>query len=318
MKKIIFVFSTLLPLLCFCNYALAATSESCAVCTLLIRGLSTSCPIAGCTDEQIILVMNNMTTKFPTLQASIAKDLVNSYGAQIAYLYNLGYSESAICEEIKICDSEGGGSGSDCCAGCVDTDWGSTSNDGYESRQIASCTSCVCSYTTEYRCAEDWHGSTTDGESGCYECGGLVHDFNGTPLSGVEFYDMNGQIISKSDENGDFGLMCTEGIYIVSSPNKLSSRIMLTNSIDASLTQHQILLSNNMDLELCNNASEYLAGYYCSGVLHIPCPESSDGAPVTSSGITRAQEHACYVPANTPIPDAYGTFKYVSDCHYTE
>lgn len=63
----------------------------------------------------------------------------------------------------------GGASG---CTNCDSTDWAATGTAGYESKINAACMILTgqCTKTTEYRCAETYYGTSTDGKTGCTRC----------------------------------------------------------------------------------------------------------------------------------------------------
>lgn len=205
----------------------------------------------------------------------------------------------------------------DCCQGCTSTDWYSTGNTGYEQRDNASCSSCKCSVVSEYRCGDGWRGITTDGKTGCHQCGGNLRDINGTPIENVEIYNILGALISTSGTNGEFGIECTSGIYVLNINGGVSSKLVMGEISAPDFSGPIFPLSNNIQITLCTSSLEHDKGYYCMGQIQMACPASPDGAPTTSDGKTRTTNHPCYIPAGTTISDYSGTFEFTSNCHYS-
>lgn len=57
------------------------------------------------------------------------------------------------------------------CTDCTsDTNWTNAATTGYQKKTTATCNAGVCTKTTEYRCAQGYWGSSTNGTSGCTEC----------------------------------------------------------------------------------------------------------------------------------------------------
>lgn len=77
----------------------------------------------------------------------------------------------------------------DCSSGCPDCETSSWSNHstGYQKRTVANCNTltCICSKKTEYRCAEGYYGSSTNGTSGCIKCPSL-DGISGNSASGTQ------------------------------------------------------------------------------------------------------------------------------------
>lgn len=203
-----------------------------------------------------------------------------------------------------------------CCENCKTSDWYSTGKTGYQRRDVyTGCVSCKCSYETEYRCGDGWRGNTTDGETGCYPCGGFVRDINGQPIKNAKFYNVLGELVATTGETGEFGMECeteSTGIHIMQYDG-VSSKLIFTQSFIPEIQGPQFLISNEIEITTCTQSLEHWDGYYCVGIIQMQCPASADGAPVASG----TMGNSCYIPAGTPISDETGTFEYTSDCHYT-
>lgn len=192
---------------------------------------------------------------------------------------------------------------------------------GYQSRQAATCNTatCECSWETEYRCSPDYAGFTSDGQTGCYACGGFLYDINDMPLGGVNIYNIDGQLLFTSATGGEFGIDCNSGIYILV-VNGLSAKAVFGDAAYIDKLPDEApayILSNNMKINLCESG-QYLQGYFCSNGIHLQCPADTGGADVTSNPLsTRALKHACYIPTGAGASDDTGMYIYTADCHYS-
>lgn len=224
------------------------------------------------------------------------------------------------------CSSGGGGCTVLPCSACQTSAWTEISP-GYESRQSGgtcsgnSCTSNgTCSgQITEYRCADGYIGSTTNGTSGCYLCGsgccGFVRDQLGL-MAGVNILIKGTQTGTISDLNGFFSLAkCDAG-------NVLQFAYIGYARQDITVTSSNI---HNMNITMTEDLGDGACaeGYYMDwSTGHSKCircpsqggiagtiPASNDGA--LSNGITN-----CYLPRGSTVQDLNGTFQYTSNCYY--
>ena len=98
----------------------------------------------------------------------------NAFGATSVSKCCSGNSCSSVyIEGCKSCLSDlDCNSGTSGCTDCDSTDWAPTGTAGYESRINAICMILTgkCTKTPQYRCADSYYGTTTDGTSGCTPC----------------------------------------------------------------------------------------------------------------------------------------------------
>lgn len=80
-----------------------------------------------------------------------------------------------------------------------------------------------------------------------------------------------------------------------------------------SYTCKAVEVTNQPELEYGCAANYYTtAASPSASMTCLPCPSSGKSA-IGNTAIT-----GCYVPANTPLRDSTGTYKYTSDCHYSK
>ena len=103
------------------------------------------------------------------------------------------------------------------CSNCTSGSW-TAGNTGYQQRTKKTCntSTCVCSSSTEYRCASGYYGSSSNGTSGCTRCpssGGVY----GTSAAGstaiTSCYLPSGTTVSFSDSTGSGTAKYTSNCY---------------------------------------------------------------------------------------------------------
>lgn len=221
--------------------------------------------------------------------------------------------------------SSGGGETCTSCPDCTTTSW-SEIKPGYESRVVASCdkSTCKCSKTTEYRCADGYVGETTDGETGCFStqcpennCCGIVRDTTNWGVIGASVVvksQIDGRIYGVvTDVDGRFQLStCKPG-------DKISFLYI-------GLVRQDFIVSNPyMEVTLEDDHGEIScdAGYYmdwstgASKCIKCPSYEGVEGQiPANNTHTYENDITYCYLPAGSSFSDDKGKYEYTSNCYY--
>lgn len=189
-----------------CGHAYAASDNNCDLCKALLSQVERECLIAmNCSNEQIIIIMEGAADMLPAVMANQARMMIETYGLSMAQLYNLGHDVNSICEDLALCDSGGGTDPCPECVNCNTTDW-LPSSAGYQARIYEAVCNCgVCETKTEYRCADGYYGSSTNGSSGCTRCPALGGVYgNSSPGSKYVTSCYIPADVSISDGSGEF------------------------------------------------------------------------------------------------------------------
>lgn len=257
-----------------------------------------------CTENTVIVVKDSAQLT--------AKGIISPNGANIITLKD-GQNPDPSCNGT--------------CTGCGTTDFEDiVGQPGYQRRGMGSCNyaTCVCSWTYEYRCADGYHGQSTDGQTGCYPCGGFIKNIAGTGLGGAKIYDVEGRLVAQSTSpNGEFGMACESALlslYVVNYEDQSGKIFLVAPGTTPSVIPvgaKVIELSNNMQITLCTQNIETTSGYYCAGNIYMPCPADENEMPVTSDLGNNAGVSGCYVPSSATKKDSKGTYNYSQNCHYS-
>lgn len=260
--------------------------------------------ISSCSENMMILVRD---------PDQISAKAVISPNKQTLVTLNDGYGPDPSCD------------GS--CPGCTTTDFEDIAGfPGYQKRGIGSCNhaTCVCSWTYEYRCAAGYHGQTTDGQTGCYACGGFIRDITGTGLGGAKIYDIEGKLVSQSTSpNGEFGISCESALlslYVINYNNQSGKLLLVapgTTPSEIPVGAKVIEMSNDIQITLCTQDVTTDAGYYCAGNIYMICPADENGMPVTSDSGNDRGVTGCYVSSSATKSDSKGIYSYSQNCHYS-
>lgn len=185
MKKTFFILLLISVTPFLGDSAYASLSSDCDLCKALLGQVDKECMVAmNCSDEQIIAIMEDTASMLPAMMANQARILIETYGYAMSQLYNIGHDVDTVCKELALCSSGGGTEPCPDCVGCNTTDWRAAST-GYQARIYEAVCNCgVCNTKVEYRCADGFYGSSTNGSSGCIQCPSLngvyAHSYPGS------------------------------------------------------------------------------------------------------------------------------------------
>ncbi len=237
------------------------------------------------------------------------------------------------------CSGGGGGCTTLACTACTTaiTEWASTGTAGYEFRLAGgtcsgnSCTShgTCTGQTTEYRCADGYAGSTTNGKTGCYQvatctsgcCGTVISSVDNDPLIGasvvgVQSVNTNGYSNGATTNiAGIYQIPCDAGDTLIFTYVGYSRKeIKITSQNRSGIT---VSLDEDAGEGACN------AGYYMDwSTGHsrcIKCPSDNNVAgtiPASNDGNFDNTIYYCKIPRSTVVSDTSGTYEYTSDCYY--
>lgn len=297
--------------------------------------------------------ITDLDGRFSLSNCEIGDTLEVSFVGYVTYKYCINSGNNSNIK-IQLCDESFGDVSAACygspcssggtklpCNACetAATDWEPTGTPGYESRLAGgtcsgntSTSHGVCTgQTTQYRCADGYQGTTTDGKTGCIRvptcatgcCGTVVMEYDGMPLIGASVVLMK----PTTPLNGYAGGVVTDidGVYQLDSCEPGDKLIV----VFIGLARQEITITNqNKSGILISMLDDYGegscdVGYYMDWStgqsVCQECPyygQTPGFIPASNSGKYDNTIYYCRIPAATSLNDETGEYTYTSDCYY--
>ncbi len=226
------------------------------------------------------------------------------------------------------------------CTACetAATEWEATGTAGYESRLAGgtcsgntSTSHGICTgQITQYRCADGYTGTTTDGKTGCIRnatctsgcCGTVIAESDSLPLIGASVVLMKPTTPSNSiaagvisDMDGMYQISCEVGDKLVFLFLGMARQeIIVTANNKSGLI---ISMTDDTGIGICD--SGYYMDWSTGQSTCNPCPADGETAgviPSSNNGQHNNTIYYCRIPSSTPVNDESGIYMYTSDCYY--